>query len=75
MLRITILLVPYVKEGFKREIGKIIIANDGTGDYDIGNYKYTISDDTGSIRGKLKGHKREKSVFHLIKDILSKSIV
>lgn len=75
MLRITIDLVPLGKEEFKREIGKITIVNDGTGDYRIGNYRYTVGDDTGTIKGKLKGHNRLKSVFHLLRDVLNKSVL
>jgi hypothetical protein len=75
MLRITIELVPYGKEEYKRTIGSIEIGNDGTGDYRVGNYKYSISDETGKIKGKLEGHNRLKSVFHLLRDILNKSIV
>jgi len=75
MLSITIDLVPLGKEEYKREIGKIIIANDGTGDYRIGNYKYKLTDDTGNITGELKGHERGKSVFHLLKDVLNKSVM
>ena len=74
MLRITIEVVPHGKEEFKREIGKIIIANDGTGDYRIGNYEYTISDETGKITGRVKGHNRLRSVFHLLREVLIKSV-
>lgn len=75
MLRITIDLVPFGKEDLKREIGKIEIINDGTGDYKLGNYKYTIGDETGTIKSKLKGHNRLQSVFHLLKSVLNKSIM
>jgi len=75
MLRITIELVPYGKEEFKREIGRVIIANDGTGDYRIGNYEYTLSDEAGKITGRLRGHNRLRSVFHLIREVLNKVLV
>jgi hypothetical protein len=75
MLRISIDLVPYGKKEFKREISSITIFNDGTGDALVGNYKYKLTDDTGSITGKLKGHERDKSVFHLLKDVLNKSVM
>ena len=75
MLRIKVELVPFGDESRTRSIGQILIANDGTGDSAVGNYKYSITDASGKIRGKLKGHAREKSVFSLLKDILNKSIV
>jgi len=73
MLRITIDLVPFGKEELKREIGQITIINDGTGDYKLGNYKYTVGDETGTVKGKLKGHNRLQSVFHLLKSVLNKA--
>jgi hypothetical protein len=75
MLRITVELVPFGKEEYKRTLGGLEITNDGTGTYAVGNYKYKILDDTSTIKGKLKGHNRMQSVFHLIKDILNKSII
>ena len=75
MLRIKVELVPFGNESLTRSIGQVLIANDGTGDLAVGNYKYSITDASGKIRGKLKGHDREKSVFSLLKDILNKSIV
>lgn len=75
MLRITVELVPFGKEEFKKDIGEIIIINDGTGDYKLGNYKYTIGDETGTIKGKFKGHNRLQSVFQLLKSVLNKSLL
>jgi len=76
MLRIKIELVPYGKDAWAREIGSVIIANDGTGTHSVGNYKYTLSDDTGSIKGELKEFKRTKgNAFHLLRDILNKVLL
>ena len=75
MLNITIDLVPYGDEEFRRSIGSITIFNDGTGNALVGNYKYKLSDDTGNITGELKGHERGKSVFHILKDVLDKALL
>ena len=75
MLRITIELVPFGKEQYKRTIGDMIIYNDGTGDTSTGNYKYKLSDDSAtSIKGKLKGHNRMQSVFKIIQAVLNKAL-
>jgi len=76
MLRIKIELVPYGKNEWAREIGSVIISNDGTGTESVGNYKYTLSDDTGSIKGELKEFKRIKgNAFHLLRDVLKKALL
>lgn len=43
MLRVNIELWPGGRESQKRDMGTLIIANDGSGDQEIGNYTYTIS--------------------------------
>lgn len=75
MLRITIELVPYGKEEHRRKIGKIEIANDGTGDFKIGNYKYKLVDGTAIIKGELKDHNRMQSAFGLLQNVLNKALV
>ena len=76
MLRITIELVPFGREAYKRTIGGMNIINDGTGDNDTGNYKYELMDDRGdSIKGKLKGHNRNQSVFRILKAVLNKALL
>ena len=75
MIRVKIELVPYGKEDWARQIGSVIISNDGTGTTAVGNYKYTLSDDTGKISGELKEFKRVKgNVFHLLRDVLNKTL-
>jgi len=76
MLEVKIDLVPFGMERLRRTIGIIELVNDGTGDTDTGNYKYTIKDKTGSIKGEYKGFKRIKqNAFHLLRDILNKSLM
>ncbi len=47
MLRITIELVPHGKEGAKRVLGSMLVANDMTGNkkMDIGNYRVWATND------------------------------
>jgi len=42
MIRVTVELVPHGVESRKREIGRLEIANDGTGDEETGNYTGTL---------------------------------
>jgi len=75
MLRITIELVPFGKEEFKRTIGGINIINDGTGDTKYGNYKYELIDNlANSNKGELKGHNRFQNVFRLLQNVLNKAL-
>ena len=74
MLRITIDLVPYGKEKWLRNIGKIEIGNDGTGNERFGNYKYKLVDSDVIIKGELKEHNRMQSVFKLLQAVLNKAL-
>jgi hypothetical protein len=49
MLRVTIELVPYGKEEDKEKIVSLIIANDGTGTKELGNYKYWCEEKQDSL--------------------------
>ncbi len=76
MLEIKIDLVPHGFEAGRRTIGTVRIHNDGTGTELIGNYKYTLADETGKITGELKKFKRvEGNVFHLIREVLNKALL
>lgn len=63
MLRCTIELVPHGFEERKRTIGIIEIANDGSGDYDQGNYKVILKK-TPPWKGALK-HQWKKALLNL----------
>ena len=43
MLRITIELVPFGEEAAASKIATMLIANEGTGDYKVGNYAYVYN--------------------------------
>ena len=80
MLRIKIVLEPYGKKEWQREIGEIEIINDGTGDHSHGNYIYELWDanttlhDKVTIKGELKGHNRMQSAFRLLQAVLNKAL-
>ncbi len=75
MLRITIELVPFGYEDMKRTIAGITIINNGTGTNEYGNYEYELVDDRGdSIKGKLKDHERDQSVFKIVQAVLNKAL-
>jgi len=76
MLEIKIDLVPFGREAGRRTIGTVRIANDGTGDGVMGNYKYTLADEAAEITGELKKFKRIKgNAFHLLRDVLIKALL
>ena len=62
MIVVKIEIWPFGSESKKREIGKVIIINDGTGNNIIGNYKVQIEDKIAEI----KNHHREESVYKLL---------
>jgi len=76
MIEVKINLVPFGMREGERQIGYIKLCNDGTGNTEFGNYRYEISDDSGVvISGSLRGFKRERNIFHLLKEVLDKSIL
>ncbi|HUS49555.1 MAG TPA: hypothetical protein VMZ91_05285 [Candidatus Paceibacterota bacterium] len=73
MIKITVELIPYGIKEASHEIASMIIANDGTGTHELGNYKYIITSNTEEdIRGTFKGYERKKMIWSLIKAILKK---
>jgi len=76
MLEVKIDLVPFGDREYTKQIGYAKIWNDASGDVTVGNYGYRVEDDRGQLvaEGKYKGHKREDSVFHLLKAILNQEL-
>jgi len=80
MLEIKIDLVPMGIRANTKQIGFVTIWNDASGTPEIGNYKYKLEDVDGqggefNIQGSYKGFRRqEKTVFHLLRDILNKTL-
>ena len=63
MMRVTVELIPHGDESRKRTIGKMEIANDGSGDLSCGNYDGVLhaeyTDEDGR-RGRVTGFNRQK---------------
>ena len=75
MLRVTIELVPFGIEEEAREIGKMVIANDGAGGYGVGHYAYafTYTDHPAEVAtGTIKNFQRSLGAWSLVKKILNK---
>ncbi len=72
MLEVKINLVPFGDYSNEKQIGYIKIWNDGTGNVNIGNYRYEIIEEGGEIinSGQYKGFYRSKGVFLLLNEIL-----
>lgn len=78
MLEVKIDLVPFGDRTRTKQIGYVKIWNDGTGDRSVGNYKYRVHDEEDAfvMEGEYRGFKRlEKTVFHLMRDILNKTLI
>jgi hypothetical protein len=76
MLRVTIELVPFGDESRAREIGTMLIANDGEGTHAKGDYAYVYGyTDRRNVRfstGTVKSFYRNQGAWALIKKILVK---
>lgn len=73
MIKISIELWPGGDSSKKKEICKGMIANDGTGNHEIGNYVYSIHTTQRNIKGRIIKHKRNQDVLELIRKILAKN--
>ena len=70
MLRVTVELIPYGDESRKRSLAVMEIANDGTGDYEVGNYTGTLHAEYTGAEGRkgkvVQFQRRHQSVWSLI---------
>jgi len=72
MLRVRVEVVPFGVESNSREIGQMIIANDGTGDFSSGNYVFVYSDTHGEYaEGTVKNFARAEGFWKLVSECLS----
>ena len=78
MLRVTVELLPYGYEKGKRELARMHIGNDGTGDWHTGNYNVVLfgagehDKDEPIIETRVEGHDRTQNVWALLKKIFEK---
>ncbi len=69
---IKIELWPHGYRFMAKEIGRIHIVNDDSGDAEIGNYTVQIDHEDGKYnKGKIKGYDRTKPVYHLLAKALA----
>ena len=74
MLRVTVELVPYGVEEDARVIGTMLIANDGSGNYQYADYAFAYQNDNNPsviAKGTVKHHARSLGFWPLIKRVLS----
>ncbi len=74
MLRVTVELVPFGDESRAKEIGMLLIANDGEGTHESGNYAYVYGytdRDVPLARGTVKKFPRSQGAWALVKKILN----
>jgi hypothetical protein len=72
MLRVRVEIVPFGVESNSREIGQMVIANDGTGDSSSGNYVFVYSDTHGEYgEGTIKDFSRADGFWKLVSECLS----
>jgi hypothetical protein len=78
MVKVTIELLPKGEEEGKRLIGVVLIANDGSGTVDAGNYEYALSHAGKYLgkrkepykKGKVRNFPRRYSPYRLIARVL-----
>jgi hypothetical protein len=71
MLRVTVEIVPFGNEVFKKTIGVAHIANDGMGTASIGSYKVDIMTEAGHTRYVAPYVPRIQSIFRFLSDVLN----
>jgi hypothetical protein len=70
MLRVTVELVPFGIEEEAREIGKMLIANDGTGNSLTGHYVFTYNENDQMFNGIVVDFPRSMGAWELIANCL-----
>jgi len=73
MLKVIVELHPHGDSRRRKRIAELVIANDGTGDHEIGNY--VVMDrrprDAGLVLARVHGHQRLDGVWVLLKAALT----
>lgn len=72
MIVVKVEIWPFGEESEAKEIGRMKIANDGTGSLGLGNYFFTINPQTDNeVRGEVRNHQRQRGVWVLLQKCLS----
>ena len=75
MIRVRVELVPFGNESQARQIASMVVANDGSGDSEWGNYVYAYNDTLSKsvISGVVRDHYRSMGLWTLLKRVLNSS--
>lgn len=75
MIRVRVDLVPFGNEDEAKEIGQLVLANDGTGNAFTGNYVFVYADNSGlEYEGSVKDFPRKMGIWELLAECLSNSV-
>jgi pyoverdine/dityrosine biosynthesis protein Dit1 len=75
MIRVRVDLVPFGNEDEAKEIGQLVLANDGSGNAFTGNYVFVYADDSGKEHvGSVKDFPRKQSIWKLIAECLHSNL-
>ena len=75
MIRVRVDLVPFGNEDEAKEIGQLVLANDGYGNIFTGNYVFVYADDRGNeYEGSVKDFPRNQGIWKLIAECLNSSL-
>lgn len=75
MIRVRVELVPFGNEDEAKEIGQLVLANDGYGNVFTGNYVFAYADDSGREgEGSVKDFPRQQGIWELLGECLSNSV-
>lgn len=75
MIRVRVDLVPYGNEGEAKEIGQLVLANDGYGNVFTGNYVFVYADNSGNeYEGSVKDFPRSQGIWKLISECLNSTL-
>ena len=75
MIRVRVDLVPFGYEDEAKEIGQLVLANDGQGNVFTGNYVFVYADDRGNeYEGAVKDFPRQQGIWKLIAECLNSNL-
>lgn len=77
MIKVTLELIPFGDISKIQTIGIAAIANDGSGNLEVGNYNYVVGtifagETTEKIMGRLEEFKRDDGAWKLLYEVLKK---
>ena len=75
MIRVRVDLVPFGNEDQAKQIGELVLANDGYGNIFTGNYVFVYADDNGQeCEGSVKDFPRQQGIWKLIAECLNSNL-